>query len=112
MSHRNAGSRCDRLMSSGQVLAAFCLGCGGPVPLTVDMTLHLEDHVDVAAIVGSALPANPAQPVEWRFDEPQPDWKPTPHWIPPFDVPHADTDRRGAAGYPRGAAPVGPGGSA
>ena len=29
------------------------LGCGGPAPLTVDMPLHLEDHLDVATIVGS-----------------------------------------------------------
>ena len=52
----------------------FILGCGGPAPLTVDMPLHLEDHLDAATIVGSAVPADLAQPIEWRFDEPQPDW--------------------------------------
>jgi hypothetical protein len=62
------------------------LGCGGPAPLTVDMPLHLEDHLDAATIVGSAVPADLAQPIEWRFDEPQPDWKAAvpldPSWKP------------------------------
>ncbi len=52
------------------------IGCGGPAPLTVDMPLHLEEHLDAATIVGSEVPANIPEPVEWRFDEPQPDWKP------------------------------------
>jgi choline-sulfatase len=54
----------------------FILGCGGPAPLTVDMPLHLEDHLDAATIVGSEVPAEILAPVEWRFDEPQPEWKP------------------------------------
>ncbi len=54
----------------------FLLGCGGPAPLTVDMPLHLEEHLDEATIVGSEVPENIPEPVEWRFDEPQPDWKP------------------------------------
>ena len=33
--------------------SVLCLGCGGPAPLTVDMPLHLEDHLDAATIVGS-----------------------------------------------------------
>jgi hypothetical protein len=28
----------------------FVWGCGGPAPLTVDMPLHLEEHLDVATI--------------------------------------------------------------
>jgi len=55
----------------------LALGCG-PAPLTVEMPLHLEDHIDAAIITGSEVPANPPQTVEWRFDQPQPDWKPTP----------------------------------
>ncbi len=54
----------------------FLLGCGGPAPLTVDMPLHLEEHLDDATIVGSEVPDNIPEPVEWRFDEPQPDWRP------------------------------------
>ena len=46
----------------------FILGCGGPAPLTVDMPLHLEDHLDAATIVGSEVPADLPDPVEWRFD--------------------------------------------
>ena len=48
----------------------------GPVPLTAEVPLHLEDHLDEAVITGSELPSNIPEPVEWRFDEPQPDWKP------------------------------------
>ncbi len=54
----------------------FLLGCGGPTPLTVGMPLHLEDHLDAATIVGSEVPADLVESVEWRFDEPQPDWRP------------------------------------
>jgi arylsulfatase len=54
----------------------FVLGCGGPAPLTVDMPLHLEEHLDAATIEGSEVPADLVESVEWRFDEPQPDWRP------------------------------------
>jgi arylsulfatase A-like enzyme len=40
------------------------------------MPLHLEDHLDSAIIQGSEVPADLPRPVEWRFDEPQPDWQP------------------------------------
>ncbi len=58
------------------LLSVWCLACGGPTPLTVDMPLHLEEHLDAATIVGSEVPADLPQPVEWRFDEPQPEWRP------------------------------------
>ncbi len=38
------------------LLSVWCLGCGGPAPLTVDMPLHLEEHLDDATIVGSEVP--------------------------------------------------------
>jgi len=52
-------------------------GCndGAPPILTADMPLHLEDHLDAATVEGSELPATIPEAVEWRFDEPQPDWK-------------------------------------
>ncbi|MEE9473849.1 MAG: sulfatase-like hydrolase/transferase [Acidimicrobiia bacterium] len=53
----------------------LCLGCGGPAPLTVDMPLHLEDHLDAAVIEGSELPADGPESIVWRFDEPQPNWE-------------------------------------
>ena len=69
------------------LLAPSCTGQdSGPPPLTADMPLHLEDHVDAAIIEGSEVPADLPEPVEWRFDEPQPDWKPAvplnPSWKP------------------------------
>jgi arylsulfatase A-like enzyme len=42
------------------------------------MPLHLEDHLDEAVVVGSAVPQDLREAVEWNFDEPQPDWKATP----------------------------------
>ncbi len=52
----------------------LCLGCSASPTLTVNEPLHLEDHIDAATVVGSEVPANPPQPVEWRFDAPQPQW--------------------------------------
>ncbi|MDK1039672.1 MAG: sulfatase [Actinomycetota bacterium] len=43
--------------------------------LTAEMPLHLEDHLDTAHIEGSEVPEDLPEPMEWRFDEPQPDWK-------------------------------------
>ncbi len=54
----------------------------GPTPLTADVPLHLEDHLDAAVITGSELPSDVPKPVEWRFDEPQPDWKPVVPLLP------------------------------
>ncbi len=70
------GHRSSLLASLLLPSVLLCIGCGGPAPLTVDMPLHLEDHLDVATIVGSEVPAEVLAPVEWHFDEPQPDWKP------------------------------------
>ncbi len=74
----------------GLLLASvWCLGCGAPAPLTVDMPLHLEDHLEAATVVGSEVPANLPQPIEWRFDEPQPEWKASAHrnpYIPPLQM--------------------------
>jgi hypothetical protein len=48
------------------------LSCSGspsdsPV-LTAEMPLHLEEHLDAATIVGSEVPSEVPQPIEWRFD--------------------------------------------
>ena len=51
----------------------------GPEQQTVlmaEMPLYLEEHLDAAHIEGSDVPEDLPEPVEWRFDEPQPDWKP------------------------------------
>ncbi len=50
----------------------------GPPPLTAEMPLHLEEHLEAATIVGSEVPSEVPQPVVWSFDEMQPDWKPLP----------------------------------
>ncbi len=48
----------------------------GPAPLTAERPLHLEEHLDVATIEGSEVSEDIPERVEWRFDKPQPDWKP------------------------------------
>ncbi len=75
----------SRITRGIALLGPWCLGCGGPAPLTVDMPLHLEDHLDAATVVGSEVPAEVPSAVEWRFDEPQPDW--TSARLPPFGRP-------------------------
>jgi hypothetical protein len=44
--------------------------------LIAEMPLYLEEHLDAAHIVGSEVPEDVLKPVEWHFDQPQPDWKP------------------------------------
>ena len=55
------------------VLSLALVSCSGspsgsPV-LTADMPLHLEEHLDVATIVGSEVPENRLRPVTWQFDD-------------------------------------------
>ncbi|MEE9183667.1 MAG: sulfatase-like hydrolase/transferase [Acidimicrobiia bacterium] len=58
-----------------------CSGSSSDSPvLTADIPLHLEDHLDAATIVGSRVPADAPIVLEWRFDEPQEDWKPVIPW--------------------------------
>ena len=64
-------------------LSVLPLGCVDPesdaLVLTADLPLHLEDHLGAATIFGSEVPADLPEPMEWRFNEPQPDWKPA-YW--------------------------------
>jgi arylsulfatase A-like enzyme len=61
-------------------IGTLALGSGacdtGPAPLTAQLPLHLEEHLDAASIEGSEVAAEVPAVVAWRFDEPQPDWKP------------------------------------
>ena len=68
--------RCAALLLT-VLLSPSCTGFdSSQPPLTAEVPLHLEDHLDDATIIGSEVPTDVPQPVEWRFDEPQPDWKP------------------------------------
>lgn len=79
-------------------LALGLAGCqGGSEPLTTGVPLHLEDHLESATIIGSEVPADVPAPVEWRFDEPQPDWKPMvplPSSVGPVEVSRTDDSLR------------------
>jgi predicted choloylglycine hydrolase len=65
-------------LSISIVLVALC--CSGPdldqQILTAEVPLYLEEHLDDGRIEGSEVPEDLPAPIEWRFDEPQPDWKP------------------------------------
>ena len=62
------------------VIMLMGLRCTGPDSdqplLTAELPLHLEEHIEAAMIEGSEVPEDIPAPVEWNFDEPQPDWKP------------------------------------
>lgn len=65
------------------LLTAGCTGLDpGPAPLTAEVPLHLEDHLDAATIIGSDLPSEMPEAVKWRFDQEQPDWKATTETAP------------------------------
>ena len=93
-----ASARWIRITAGTSLLAILAAGCGdrvGQSVLVADMPLHLEDHLDAATVEGSELPATIPEPVEWRFDEPQPDWKPA-QPLNPGSVP-AQMERTGDA---------------
>ena len=73
-----AAKDCVAALALSVLLPLFLLtACQeGPEPLTAEVPLHLEDHLDAAVITGSKVPSDVPAAVEWRFDEPQPDWKP------------------------------------
>ncbi len=74
--HSSHFSRCAALLLA-ILLAPGCAGRDSdPLPLTAEVPLHLEEHLDVATIEGSKVPEDLPEPVEWRFDEPQPGWQP------------------------------------
>jgi len=63
------------------------LSCSGPESdqplLTAEVPLHLEENIEAASVEGSEVPEDVPAPVEWRFDEEQPEWKA----LPPRDLP-------------------------
>jgi arylsulfatase A-like enzyme len=72
------------------LVTTACARSPKQVVLTADMPLHLEDHLDAATFinVAAATPAAPSRAaVEWRFDQPQPEWKATPLWNAPYGAP-------------------------
>ena len=79
------------------VVLFLLVGCrpAEDAALTVDVPLHLEEHLDAAIVTGSEVRADLIQPVEWRFDEPQPGWRaaiprPFPPGIRPAEVSQTD----------------------
>lgn len=81
MTFGRAPSRIVPATVLGLALASSSCSPSGSTVLTADMPLHLEEHLDVATIVGSEVPADAPAVMEWHFDEPQEDWKP----VVPFD---------------------------
>ena len=77
MQTRRVTQRRSSFGGAACLLVLFCTACSDPgsdsVVLTADLPLHLEDHLDVATIEGSEVPADLPELMEWRFDDP---WKP------------------------------------
>ena len=85
MSFGRAASRIFPATVLSLALASCSGSPSGSTVLTADMPLHLEEHLDVATIVGSEVPADAPTVMEWHFDEPQEDWKPVVPWNPTID---------------------------
>lgn len=76
-----AQNRAGASIVAGCLVATSLLaGCGGRSAgsgaLGAEVPLHLEEHLDAATIDGSHVPDTVGEVVEWRFDEPQPGWRP------------------------------------
>ncbi len=92
MIHRRALRLLGATLCAALVGGAACSRTPTQVVLTADMPLHLEDHLDAAVFTETAAadvprPGLSKEPVEWRFDEPQPDWKASPMWNAPYGAP-------------------------
>jgi hypothetical protein len=69
---------CGALLLRGLIFTSGCApGDAGSPVLQADVPLHLEEHLDAASLEGSEGPSDVPATVEWRFDQAQPDWKPT-----------------------------------
>jgi len=73
--------RDTRLCGSILIISLFvAFSCSGPGSKTalgfLDHSIHLEEYLSRAVIDGSEVPKSLVDSVEWRFNEPQPDWKP------------------------------------
>jgi arylsulfatase A-like enzyme len=80
----------SRVLSATSLTLAV-VNCSGSPPdspiLTAEVPLHLEEHVDAATVVGSEVPTDLPEPMEWRFDEPQAEWQPAVPWNPTMESP-------------------------
>jgi arylsulfatase A-like enzyme len=69
-----------RILSLASLTLPLSSCSGSPsdsVVLAVEEPLRLSEHLGTARIIGSEVPAEALQSIEWRFDEPQPDWRST-----------------------------------
>ena len=61
------------------MLLLATLGCSeaapGRRPLTADVPLHLEEHLEAALVEGSQPAAAVVERLEWTFEEPRPEWR-------------------------------------
>ncbi len=74
------GNRCGAswLAPLTGLLVVSCMGGEqGQAPLTAELPLHLEEHLDAATVEGFEVATDAPIAVEWRFDQEHPDWKAT-----------------------------------
>ena len=70
------------LLRRGAILPALLLCLGGTrvqstsTPLSAETPMHLARSLAAAVTEGSPLPSEMPDRVEWRFDQPQPQWQP------------------------------------
>ncbi len=78
--NRSPSRAAEVLTIVGGLGLAGCRFC--QTPPAAENSFHLEKLLEMARFEGSELPADLPAPVEWRFDEPQPEWQPVMPWNP------------------------------
>jgi len=78
--------RCAALLLAILLTPGCTVSDSGSSPLTAEVPLRLERHLDAATVEGSEVPEDLPDPVEWRFDEPQPGWQPVEPIAPQWDA--------------------------
>ncbi len=90
----NGSSLLGRDWIAVAVLALLLPGCSGrdegPVVLTAEMPLHLEEHLDAASIEGAEIPTEVSESIAWSFSEGELEWKALDHFNPILPPPHIE----------------------
>jgi arylsulfatase A-like enzyme len=63
------------LVAAG-IMALSCGGAGEPPPLTADLPVHLEEHLDRATVVGAQVSQAAVEPRTWSFGDGGAEWHP------------------------------------
>ncbi len=76
------------------LLVILTIGCPGGEParqpLTAELPLHLEEHLDTASIEGAEIPTEVSDSIAWSFSEGELEWKALDHFSPALPPPQIE----------------------